>query len=356
MASTIKISKSKILEAIGAGTQIDPGDYDLGEEGFLRVDEEGSRIWLNQRPYGLTHRDDGPAIEYCNGRKEWWQNGNIHRENGPAIEDAYGNRWWYYRGLFCRVGGPAVELVNGYRAWHRHGGKPFRKDGPAIEMPDLDTFEWPKPSPGVAMKIAAFEAAMLLGHHVRSGWHLFGEEFECQIRHRSEDFAWYHKGLLHRDNAPAIRWESGKESWYRFGFRHSRTQPSLVSQDHECWFLNDQLHRDDGPASIRSGLHPEKSWYINGELHRVGGPAVERGRGICEWWLNGRRHRDDGPAYESPSGFNKWYRHGLLHREEGPAVIRPNGKQEWWRFGVKVTEYEFHTSECNAKEEANAVR
>jgi len=25
--------------------------------------------------YGQLHRDDGPAIEYPDGRKEWWVNG-----------------------------------------------------------------------------------------------------------------------------------------------------------------------------------------------------------------------------------------------------------------------------------------
>ena len=31
----------------------------------------------------------------------------------------------------------------------------------------------------------------------------------------------------------------------------------------------------------------EKVWYLNGELHREDGPAIEMLDGIKEWWLYG---------------------------------------------------------------------
>jgi hypothetical protein len=38
----------------------------------VRVFECGPKFWyLN----GVLHREDGPAIEYTNGGKEWWING-----------------------------------------------------------------------------------------------------------------------------------------------------------------------------------------------------------------------------------------------------------------------------------------
>ena len=37
-------------------------------------------------------------------------------------------------------------------------------------------------------------------------------------------------------------------------------------------------------------------WYLNGNLHREDGPAVEWADGGYEWWLNGEPHRVDGPA------------------------------------------------------------
>jgi hypothetical protein len=40
------------------------------------------------------HREDGPAIEYPNGDKEWYRNGNLHREDGPAVIYNSGNVLW----------------------------------------------------------------------------------------------------------------------------------------------------------------------------------------------------------------------------------------------------------------------
>jgi hypothetical protein len=36
------------------------------------------------------HREDGPAVEWADGRREWWLHGERHREDGPALEWADG--------------------------------------------------------------------------------------------------------------------------------------------------------------------------------------------------------------------------------------------------------------------------
>ena len=52
------------------------------------------------------------------------------------------------------------------------------------------------------------------------------------------------------------------------------------------WSLNDQLHREDGPAvEYANGT---KHWYLNGELHREDGPAIEWADGGKQWRLNGK--------------------------------------------------------------------
>ena len=50
---------------------------------------------------GESHREenDGPAVEYFDGSKEWFLNGVLHRENGPAVEYANGYKEWYINGL-----------------------------------------------------------------------------------------------------------------------------------------------------------------------------------------------------------------------------------------------------------------
>ena len=49
----------------------------------MEIDRNGTKIWRN--PKGHYHREDGPAVEYVDGSKEWFIEGKHHREGGPAI-------------------------------------------------------------------------------------------------------------------------------------------------------------------------------------------------------------------------------------------------------------------------------
>ena len=60
-----------------------------------------------------------------------------------------------------------------------------------------------------------------------------------------------------------------------------------------------------------------KRWYLNDQLHRTDGPAVEWSDGNKEWWLNGLRHRTDGPAIEWVNGAKMWFLNG---KEVDPIV------------------------------------
>jgi len=48
--------------------------------------------------HGILHREDGPAIEYTDGKKSWWINGKLHREDGPAVEWGDGKIEWLLNG------------------------------------------------------------------------------------------------------------------------------------------------------------------------------------------------------------------------------------------------------------------
>ena len=63
------------------------------------------------------HRLDGPAVEWANGTKEWWINGQRHRIDGPAIEYADGTKSWWIDGKLHRIDGPAIEYANGRKSW-----------------------------------------------------------------------------------------------------------------------------------------------------------------------------------------------------------------------------------------------
>jgi hypothetical protein len=54
----------------------------------------------------------------------------------------------------------------------------------------------------------------------------------------------------------------------------------------KLYFLNNQLHRLDGPAYISFMGH--KEWYQHGKLHRLDGPAVES-RGNKKWYFHGKQ-------------------------------------------------------------------
>ena len=64
----------------------------------MRIEiRKGRLCWLNAD--SELHREDGPAIEYTNGTKQWWVNGKLHREDGPAVEWASGTKHWYINGM-----------------------------------------------------------------------------------------------------------------------------------------------------------------------------------------------------------------------------------------------------------------
>jgi hypothetical protein len=84
-----------------------------------------------------------------------------------------------------------------------------------------------------------------------------------------------------------------------------------------------------------------KYWYLNDQRHREDGPAEEYPNGTKKWFLNGKLHREDGPAVEYPNGTKKWFLNGKLHREDGPAVEWADGSKEWYLNGVELSETEW---------------
>ena len=83
---------------------------------------------------GKRHREDGPAVEYANGDKEYYINGERHRVNGPAIEYANGDKEYFISGKLHREDGPAKDFKS-FKGYYLDG-KPHRVDGPAIEHED----------------------------------------------------------------------------------------------------------------------------------------------------------------------------------------------------------------------------
>jgi len=74
---------------------------------LIRADYDSHTIWFNDKKQ--YHREDGPAIEWKNGRKEWFYKGRLHRGDGPAVEQPNGKNEWYYLGM--RFPEPNIKLI-----------------------------------------------------------------------------------------------------------------------------------------------------------------------------------------------------------------------------------------------------
>jgi hypothetical protein len=58
--------------------------------------------------------------------------------------------------------------------------------------------------------------------------------------------------------------------------------------------------------------------------------------GTEHWYINGELHREDGPAVIFPDGRGFWYLNGKLHREDGPAITFSTGTEYWFLNGKEV--------------------
>ena len=63
----------------------------------FKVGKDGTKRYYNEN--NQLHRENGPAIEYANGGKEWYINNQRYREEGSAIEYADGDKYWYINGI-----------------------------------------------------------------------------------------------------------------------------------------------------------------------------------------------------------------------------------------------------------------
>ena len=129
--------------------------------------------------------------------------------------------------------------------------------------------------------------------------------------------------------------------------------------EERSYYLNGQLHREDGPAFecfYKNDKLRERGYYLNGQAHCQDGPAIEYfdangNLTLSYYYLNGQLHREDGPAFESLwSNGNPeergYYLNGQLHREDGPAVevFDEDGDlriQDYYLNGQRLSEEEW---------------
>jgi hypothetical protein len=164
---------------------------------------------------------------------------------------------------------------------------------------------------------------------------------------------WYVNDKLHREDGPAIESANfyGYKEWYLNNKLHREAGPAIESANGDKeWYVNDKLHREDGPAI--EAANGDKEWYVNGEhlpcttqvqferlmrLKAFGGDLYHYTYGTKYWILNDKTNRTYGPAREFADGVKCWYLNGLRHREDGPAIEYGNGDKEWWLNGEYIS-------------------
>ena len=82
--------------------------------------------------FDQRHCSYEPAVQWADGTKAWYRNGQLHRDDGPAIEHRNVHKEWYRNGQRQRDDGPAVEYADGIKSWYRNGQQ-HCDDGPALE-------------------------------------------------------------------------------------------------------------------------------------------------------------------------------------------------------------------------------
>jgi hypothetical protein len=65
----------------------------------------------------------------------------------------------------------------------------------------------------------------------------------------------------------------------------------IVSHSCNIYYLNDEFHREDGPAI--EYIDGYKWYYLNNQLHREDGPAIEWGNGFKSYYLDHVRYSEE---------------------------------------------------------------
>jgi hypothetical protein len=155
---------------------------------------------------------------------------------------------------------------------------------------------------------------------------------------------WYLNGELHREDGPAIEFADGSKRWFLNNQKYPEREWKI---EVEKLRAEREKEKEQVPAmntikvesafdipnnftGIVEYANGDKRWFLNGERHRENGPAIENADGTKRWFLNGKYHCENGPAVERIDGTKKWYLNGSLHRENGPAVEYANGSKHWF--------------------------
>ena len=324
-------------------------------KGFTGIVEflDGDKWWYKN---GNLHREDGPAIEDKNGDKEWWINGNRHREDGPAIECSDGEKHWFKDGKCHRLDGPAIEWSNGTKYWYLEGQEYSKKEfnektkKPAAKKTAVKKTVTKK----ATVKKPTAKKAAVVTKLLKLGWEKPVPKDHTGIIVRPDKTRyWYKDGKIHREDGPAVEYEDGAEFWWFEGKRHREGGPAVEkSNGYKEWYMNGLLHREDGPACEYPG--GTKHWYLEGQEYsekefneKIKKPAAKKAAvkktvvkktatvQVLKLKMDELVPKNYTGIMERANETKHWYKEGLWHREDGPAVEFSDGEKWWYKEGKR---------------------
>ena len=96
-----KFAELIIKECVELGKELQTQDVINGSEDYKSGRAMGIEVFMNQikKNFGIEELLEYTVKVYPNGSKLWWLNEELHREDGPAIEWLDGTKEWYLNGV-----------------------------------------------------------------------------------------------------------------------------------------------------------------------------------------------------------------------------------------------------------------
>lgn len=292
---------------------------------------------------GKLHNNNGPAVIYTDGTKEWWNQGRRDNSKGYAI---LSNQ----KSVIIRNGKVSVEIINNY--YEKSLITDAEKYIPLFTriVEELKAIEYQY----LRESYADFDETDTVKLYWRGIQH---STTPAEIK-RSGTKVYYMYGLKHRDNGPAVDDKfTNSKYWYQYGLLHREDGPArIMPNSHHIrrvsvsWFRYGVTHRMEGPAHLEwhkvVKKHVYKAWYKNGKFHRSicdsqpEGPALEivymdysdqfEEETYKVWFEEGKCTRMNGPAIEGI--YNKWYINDVEYEEDDYNKIIKNVSKASYNF------------------------
>jgi hypothetical protein len=323
-----------------------------------KIDEVGNQRFFKDE---LLHREDGPAVIFVSGSKEWYFEGERHRDGGPAVEN--GNACtWYHHGQKHRIDGPAEITAHGDAYWYVNG-KLHRLDGPAIDRKD-GTYSWfaygkLHREDGPASSIISGHSRTRIERWYYQGHPMRPTDLLKKVEQLIQQFNpldanahtrkipnWIHaRRMKHQDENQMKHQDENQMKHQDENQMKHQDENQMKHQDE-----NQMKHQNENQMKATRQDAVQEKLKIARQVQGFSIPVLPSKKAVLGYSKDAfgneryydeqsRFHREDGPAITRSGGVQEWYFEGKKHRKDGPAYINAaHHLQTWYWMGTVVSE------------------